>query len=299
MFNLERLRALDAIRRLGSVAAAARELHVTPSGVSQQLAKLEKETRHQLTVANGRGIRLTEAGLVLAEHARQVVGQLTAAQADLADLHSEILGPLRIGAGESTIRVLVAPALADLHARHPRLSPFLNSGEAVDHVPMLHAGELDVIVIESWENNPVSFPANVEHEHLLREEAQVALSESHPLADRDVVDLADLADTPWTACDPGTHESLIQVLRSVGVEPRLTCTATEFPSQLALVAAGLVAALIPPMGVPDPVPGVRLIPTRPSMRRELVTAWRADGNRPAVRAFRAAMHDATATVVPA
>lgn len=287
MFSIERLRALEAVRRLGSVAAAASELHVTPSGISQQLAKLERESGHRLTEPDGRGLRLTQAGLLLSQHAARVLAQLSAAEVDLADLHTEIVGPLRIGAVESAIRALVAPALAALRERHPRLAPWLVAGEAVATMPMLMpGGRLDMVVAESWENRPLSFPANVSRLRLLTEDAFVALSERHPLAGRDVVELADLADTPWTSCDPGTgsEESLVHALRAVGVEPDVTCIASEYPTQLSLVAANVAAALVPPLGALDPVPGVRLVPIRPRLRRDIVVAWRSDRERPAIRA---------------
>lgn len=298
MFSIERLQALDAVCRLGSVAAAAAELHVTPSGISQQLAKLERESGHRLTEPDGRGLRLTQAGLVLADHAARVVGQLSAARIDLADLHSEILGPLRIGAVESATRRLVAPALASLRNRHPRLSPNLYTGEAVVTLPMLHRGDLDVVVVESWDNQPLSFTADVTHVQLLREDTAVALSTRHPLSDRQTVDLAELADTSWVSCVPGSgaHDSLVHALRSVGVEPAVTCIACEYPTQLALVAANVVAAFIPPLGLTETVPGVRLVAPRPAIGREIVVAWRTDRQRPAIRTCVAALHDVAATV---
>src|SRR5207247_1460216 len=76
MLNLDRLRTLDAVARHGSVSAAADGLHVTTSAVSQQLAKLERETGQQLLAKNGRGIRLTDAGRLLAEHAARILSQV-------------------------------------------------------------------------------------------------------------------------------------------------------------------------------------------------------------------------------
>ena len=73
MLNLDRLRTLSAIARHGSVGAAADGLHVTTSAVSQQIAKLERETGQQLLAKNGRGVRLTDAGRLLADHAARIL----------------------------------------------------------------------------------------------------------------------------------------------------------------------------------------------------------------------------------
>jgi DNA-binding transcriptional LysR family regulator len=223
-----------------------------------------------------------------------VLAQLAAAELDLADLHTEILGPLRIGALQSAIRGLVAPALAVLLARYPRLSPSLTDGEAVDLLPLLLSGDLDLVIAESWTNRPTRPPAGVRHVPLLTETAWLALSERHPLAAEEVVDLAALAGTSWTSCTAGIddREALVATLRSCGVEPVVTCRASDYLTQLTLVAANVVAAMVPLLGLGDLPDGVRLLKTRPAMRRELYVAWRADAERPAIRAGLAALREA-------
>src|SRR3569833_4395131 len=73
MLDLDRLRALSAVATYGSVSAAADVLHVTTSAVSQQVAKLERETGQKLLERNGRGVRLTDAAELLASHAERIL----------------------------------------------------------------------------------------------------------------------------------------------------------------------------------------------------------------------------------
>lgn len=200
MFSIDRLRALAAVATHGSIAQAARALRMTPSGVSQQLAKLEREAGHPLLEPRGRSVRLTHAGRVLAGHADRLITQLAAAQADLADLGNEVLGPLRIGGVGSAVRTLLPDALANLTAEHPRLTPTVVDGEAVDLVPLLINGALDLLLVESWANRPLAVPEGVRLRTLVSEDVYVALSEHHPLSDRDTIDLADLTDTVWACC---------------------------------------------------------------------------------------------------
>ncbi|MFG2095002.1 LysR family transcriptional regulator [Streptomyces sp. NPDC048612] len=291
MFGLDRLRALAAVAAHGSIAQAAPALHMTPSGVSQQLAKLEREAGHALLEPHGRTVRLTHAGRVLAGHADRLLAQLSVAQSDLADLGHEVLGPLRIGGVGSAVRTLLPDALAGLTADHPRLTPTVVDGETVDLLPRLLHGELDLLLIESWADRPVPAPAGVTLRTLVREDVRVALSERHPLGDRGTVDLADLAGTPWACCPPGTapHEALVQALRSRGVEPDIRYLLAEHTTQLALVARNLAAALVPAMsGRPAP-PGVRFLATRPALRREIRAAWLTRAESPPVRACVAAV----------
>ncbi|MFC7743369.1 LysR family transcriptional regulator [Nocardiopsis composta] len=119
MFSIERLRALAAVAQYGSIAKAAQARHVTPSGMSQQLAKLEREAGRRLLEPDGRTVRLTLAGRVLAGHADQVLAQLARARRDLDDLGEEVMGPLRIGGVGSAVRSLLAGALSRLLAAHP------------------------------------------------------------------------------------------------------------------------------------------------------------------------------------
>lgn len=286
MFSIDRLRALAAVATHGSIAQAARALRMTPSGVSQQLAKLEREAGHPLLEPRGRSVRLTHAGRVLAGHADRLITQLAAAQADLADLGNEVLGPLRIGGVGSAVRTLLPDALANLTTEHPRLTPTVVDGEAVDLVPLLINGALDLLLVESWANRPLAVPEGVRLRTLVSEDVYVALSEHHPLSDRDTIDLADLTDTVWACCPPGTepHEALVQALRTRGTEPDIRYLVSEHITQLALVSRNLTACLIPAMSRHPTPPGVRFLPTRPALRRDIRAAWLTRTQSPPVRA---------------
>lgn len=111
MLNLDRLRTLHAVARHGSVSGAAEGLHVTTSAVSQQLAKLERETGQQLLAKNGRGIRLTDAGRLLSDHAARILSQVELAQADLEAQRGHAVGELLLGAFPTAVRGLFPEAL--------------------------------------------------------------------------------------------------------------------------------------------------------------------------------------------
>ena len=80
MLDVTRLRVLVAVARCGSVTAAARALNYAQPSVSHHLARLEAETGTKLIQRAGRGIRLTDAGRLLAERAAEVIGRLDAAE---------------------------------------------------------------------------------------------------------------------------------------------------------------------------------------------------------------------------
>lgn len=123
MISWDRLRVFDAVAEHGSVGAAAAALHITGPAVTQQLRKLERETGTRLVEPDGRGIRLTAAGHVLAGHAAAAAATVAGAERDLAALHDDAAGPLRIGSVASALRTLLPEVIDGLAAAHPGWSP--------------------------------------------------------------------------------------------------------------------------------------------------------------------------------
>jgi DNA-binding transcriptional LysR family regulator len=287
VFSLERMRALHAVATHGTVAAAASALHVTPSGVSQQLGKLEREAGQRLLEPHGRSVRLTTAGHVLARHAELILAQVEQARADLELLREDVTGTVRVGAIPTTVHALLPPALALLRDRHPGLAVALEEGEAEATLPRLVRGDLDVAVLDSWEHRPVAVPPSTSRTTLLHDVADLVLPASHRLAHRKVVDLAEVDDVPWIGWSAGSGclAWLAHVLRDHGAGARITCTIGNYPTQLALVAGNVGAAVVPRLGrdsVPD---GVRVLATRPALNRTIDVVTRAeDDERGAIRA---------------
>ena len=135
------------------MAAAARTLHVTPSGISQQLNKLEREVGVPLLEPQGRGVRLTEAGRILARRTAEVLSTLAQAEAEIASLQSEVTGRVRIGALVSPSRTVLPRAIAEIRHAHPQLEITFNEGESEELLPALIRRDLDVVVVDRLEHS--------------------------------------------------------------------------------------------------------------------------------------------------
>ncbi|MGW0808460.1 LysR family transcriptional regulator [Nonomuraea sp. NPDC002799] len=288
MLDLNRLKALHAVHTYGSVGAAADALMVTPSAVSQQIAKLERETGARLVERNGRGIRLTDAAGLLAEHAERILALVETAEADFEALRGEVVGRLNVASFATATRGLMPGALAALRKLHPDLWIQLNEREPERVLRDVARGELDLGVIQDWHNRPTAMPEGLSRATLLDDVADVAVPAGHPLAGRKELELAELSGDRWISSSPGTvcHDWLVFTLRNASLEPVIACMADEYPTQLALVAAGLGCAIVPRLGR-DCVPeGVRLVPLRPRQTRRIYAVWRTDAaRRPAIRAL--------------
>src|SRR6185295_4656513 len=123
MIDVGRLVAFRAVATWGTVTAAAGVLHCTPSAISQHLSKLERETGTTLVEKDGRRLRLTEAGRVLADHANRVLAAVEEAEAALAAHHETVSGRLTIASFPTACRGLLPFALGRLASAHPRLQP--------------------------------------------------------------------------------------------------------------------------------------------------------------------------------
>ncbi|MFF5480535.1 LysR family transcriptional regulator [Streptomyces sp. NPDC012935] len=287
MLNLERLRTLDALARHGSVSGAAEGLHITTSAVSQQMSKLEREIGQQLLARNGRGVRLTDAGRLLAEHAARILSQVELAQSDLEAQRGQVVGELRLVAFPTALRGLFPAALTTLRAGHPALRLRSRELEPADGVAAVVRGDADLAVVLDWYNKPLPMPEGLAKAAILDDRVEIAMPEGHPLADRREVDLEDFADDEWVAWPEGEfcHEWLVYTLRTKGIEPRIAHRAEEHHTQLALVAAGLGVCVAPRLGRDPMPPGVRVVPVRHRVHRYVYAVWRADADRrPSIRA---------------
>src|SRR5438045_9415165 len=119
MLDLRRLRLLRELNARGTIAAVADALQFTPSAVSQQLSMLEREGGIPLLEKAGRGVRLTDAGLLLVGHAEELLERADLAEADLAAAAGAVAGRARLAGFQSVTLHLALPAMRALTRDHP------------------------------------------------------------------------------------------------------------------------------------------------------------------------------------
>src|SRR5829696_7183261 len=130
MLDVRRLKVLREVAARGSFSAAAETLSFTQSAVSQQVAALERESGTKLVERGARGVRLTEAGRALVEHADAILARLEDAEEELAAIAGLRGGRLRIASFQSAGATLVPRALAQFHKRFPDVELVVTQAEA-------------------------------------------------------------------------------------------------------------------------------------------------------------------------
>jgi molybdate transport repressor ModE-like protein len=252
-----RLLVLRAVQRAGGVQAAARALYLSPSAVSQHLARLETETGLSLVDrtqrGGGRKLVLTAAGRELAERGERVAEVLAEAESAVMALRGERSGPVRIGGFATVLRRLVGPAVVDLAIAEPAIVPTVTEVNERAGLAQLRAGELDLLILERWPDAPL--PRGVATVDLMRDAYRIAVPASWP-------DGTDVLRGPWIVGSEGTaaRASLEALASAEGARLDVRHSCDEFASVLALVAAGLGAALVTDL-VLDllPIGGVRVL----------------------------------------
>jgi DNA-binding transcriptional LysR family regulator len=274
--ELRHLLAFRAVISTGSFSAAARELGYTQSGVSQQVAALERLVGASLFNRPGgpRPVRLTEIGEALLPHADAVIARLHAAESDVAALSTGQVGSLRVGVLQS-VGARVLPGL---------LSRFLESWPGVEvHItPALEPrhlmvgverGELDLAFV----NLPLP-PGPFLTRHLFDDPYVFVTSTSSELARRPHVSLEDIARLPligWRA--DADHAQIVDLFTGLPHRPRFPYRFDDNPTLQGCVAAGLAHALLPWLTLDPGHPGTRLIPVIPPVQpRRLVAVWHED-----------------------
>lgn len=236
MLDVTRLRIIDAVARHGSVTAAARELHYSQPSVTHHLGRLEAETGAQLLQRVGRGIRLTEAGRLLADRAAEIIGRIDAVDAELAAHIGLSAGRIRLAGFSSAIGALVPAAMAQLAAKHPGLEVNLVDTHPPEAFELLRTGKVDVAIVFRYDETAPE-PHGVRLHHLVDDPLYV-------LSDGPAT-VAGLRDATWIAGCDRCRSHLIALCAAEGYEPRIGYTSDDMVVMQALVAAGLGVTTMP------------------------------------------------------
>jgi DNA-binding transcriptional LysR family regulator len=265
------------------MTAAARALGYTPSAISQQISKLERDVRQVLVEQNGRVATLSPAGRVVAEAAGRILAEIEQMQLQLENERKTVAGTLTLAAFATATRGVVPPALRRLRSDWPRLRCHLVEADSHHAMALVEDGSVDIAVVHDWLEMPLVLSAGLNARHLGNDISDVLVHVNHHLADRRSVVMAELCSEVWLY-EPGSvaHDLLIQAFTGTRLFGH---GVAEYASQIAMVGAGLGVALVPRMGrgvVPETV---RVLPVDPAPTRQVYAVWRAaTGTRPALQA---------------
>jgi DNA-binding transcriptional LysR family regulator len=189
--------------------------------------------------------------LLAAETAVQTAMSITATE--LAALGEGAAGTVRLGAFVSAAASIVPPALARLRSSNPGVHVTLRQLETSQSYHLLVRGDLDLAVTFDYDRAPQPAPDGIVRRKIRTDPVMAILPASHPLANHQDIDLADLAPDTWinTPVDTAQPGSGLPAVGRDGHAHRLGFEGDDFRTVVNLVAAGLGVALLPQLALLD------------------------------------------------
>ncbi|UFU06371.1 LysR family transcriptional regulator [Ruania halotolerans] len=287
MWDAGRLRLLRELQLRGTVTAVAHTLNFSVSTVSHQLARLEREVGEQLLEPDGRRVRLTPQGRVVAEHAARMMDAEEAARGELEALEP---GPetVRVASLETAARALLPAALDALAQSHPQLRVEVAVVPPEVGLFELQARRFDLTIAEEYPGSTRHLHPGLDRMRLGQDPVRLCAP-----AATTARSLPELADQPWVMEPPGAivRDWGIQQCRAAGIEPDVRYEATDLTVHIRLIAAGHAVGILPDLVWAGYHAELALIDLPGAPYRELFTSARPGSRaRPAVQA----VHDALA-----
>ena len=261
--NLDQLRTLQTVLKLGSFTGAARQLNLSQSAVSVQIRELEERCGVQLVERLGKKAYATAAGSIVVAHARRISDETDTITAAMRRFREGWIGRVQIGAALTALMYLLPPVLQKLHAEHPGIDLYVHNAPTRSMVDSVLRNELDIglvtlpIADKSLEITP------------LYQENMVAIL---PTSLRDIPDQVtpEYMVRQFMVLEFGAVSELIdQWLAAGSVAPQSLMRLSAIEAVKIVVAAGLGVSIVPEMVVARSALDVIVRPLNPPLTRTL------------------------------
>lgn len=255
---------------------AAQRVHVVQSALSTSVGKLEKELGVELFDRSRQQIRITPAGELFREHARRVIHAARLAKDSISDYRGQLSGIVEFGSLISSSTLDLPEILGQFHRDYPLVQVRLRNSPTgrAGHLAGIADGSLDLALVSA----PDRFPAKVEMQLLAEEPMLFVCRPDHHLAQRDKIDIAELAEEDLLGfpSDVGLRRVVDNALSTSGITPR---SPYEVPVDF-YVAAGMVrhglGSILLPASETGRFPDLNAVPVLPTVPWTIFLAWAKD-----------------------
>jgi DNA-binding transcriptional LysR family regulator len=217
VINLTACQYFLEVARLGSIRLAADRLHVSPSAISRQLVKLERDLDGKLVERHASGVKLTEAGEAAAKHFAEIFDRIDLVKGEISSLRDLNVGRVSI----ATVEGISDPFLSE------QIGAFRKKFPAVEFRVRIRGRERVLEALEQhlcqigFVYDHFSHPT-IEIAGQWRQPLLALAPPSHPLAGRQKFELTNLADVDCVLPDDsfGIHHLVKRTFRKFGVQPK-------------------------------------------------------------------------------
>ena len=259
-----------AVAQQEHITQAAEQLAVSQPAVSRSIARLEHELGVPLFEREGRSVRLNRYGKTFLTHVERALNEIAEGQRELADMVGPLRGTVAIGFIHVLATQLLPILIRRFRAGHSQVEVKLSQGSTATLLEQLRAGDTDLCLIATHPEQE-----DLRWAPLFEEEIFAVVPPDHPLAGRESVRLAELADEPFITFKPGWGLRLLndELCRQAGFSPRVAFEGDEVATVHGLVAAGLGVALIPRTPAPREARAAWLPVSEPRCFRTIGVGW--------------------------
>jgi DNA-binding transcriptional LysR family regulator len=270
--ELRQLKHFITVVEMGSISAAARQLHLAQPAISASIKKLESDLNTALLHRRDRGVKLTKAGQQFIYHARQILQQTRDAKSAMQALEGLESGEVQIGVPSMLGSYFFPPILMAFKHQYPSLDiNVIDSGTRhIRH--MLLEGELELGVVAQKDLIP-----ELESHRLIREEMVVCMAEDHPLAELEEISYEEFLEHELVMFRKGYyfHTLIENMSQQVQRKPKIAFTSNLLPLIKTLIRQGYAISPMWKVAIQDD----DQIITRPFTEPfsiDLCLAWRKD-----------------------
>jgi DNA-binding transcriptional LysR family regulator len=276
--ELRHLKYFTVVAEDFSFSRAAVRLYVSQPALSRQIKNLEDELGVVLFLRQPDGVKLTEAGVSFLEHAKDILHRSHIAVQTVQAHYTKTHKPLVIGYIPTILQSFLGETLHRFGRAYPQVTIRFQEMPPGEQVKALRDGAIDI----AFMGHP---PDELEAEFVVQCVKQVPvaalLPETHALADRDSIDLAELADEKFIGISeetfPGQNDRIRHTCRCAGFTPKLHLFADSQTSMIALVASGQGVAVMPHEAAALPRPQVVFMPLHhPIYYARSTAVWRKE-----------------------
>ena len=254
---------------------AAESCYISQSSLSQQLSKLEKELGVRLFDRTTRTIRITEAGQAFVDMAGKILRDVDSLEQTMATYAGFLRGTINIGAITALEKIGFSELVTEFYSRYPNLTLNIYQGKSLSLLDSLEKRNIDIAFVTQPREHSFS---QIDFRLIGKDEYSLIVSDKHPLADRDTVELAQLKDEDFILQHPDQSVSglCMQACAEAGFTPRVISRIETVSIAMNLARQGLGIVFLP-AEIPEqyPMNGLRRLRLRKPIEKRIVMATRA------------------------
>lgn len=254
---------------------AAESCYISQSSLSQQLSKLEKELGVRLFDRTTRTIRITEAGQAFVDMASKILRDVDSLEQTMATYAGFLRGTINIGAITALEKIGFSELVTEFYSRYPNLTLNIYQGKSLSLLDSLEKRNIDIAFVTQPREHSFS---QIDFRLIGKDEYSLIVSDKHPLADRDTVELAQLKDEDFILQHPDQSVSglCMQACAEAGFTPRVISRIETVSIAMNLARQGLGIVFLP-AEIPEqyPMNGLRRLRLRKPIEKRIVMATRA------------------------